>query len=94
MNIIANRPIVSILSTMHLDRQTFRLRPPDQSPGMKGANVQVAPIGRPIASTGRMFVVARPSRQYRQAASKWIVATEAAMARGSIGARVKTAPIS
>jgi hypothetical protein len=53
-----------------------------------------SPIGRPIASTGRMFVVARrPSRQYRQTASKWIFATETAMARGSIGAFVKTAPI-
>jgi hypothetical protein len=41
-----------------------------------------------------MFVVARrPSRQYRQAASKWIFPTWTAIACGSIGACVKMAPI-
>ena len=40
-----------ILSTMHLDRQTFCSRPLDQPPGMNGANVQVA--HRPPDSVNR-----------------------------------------
>ena len=50
-------------------------------------------MGEPIASTGRMFVVARrPSRQYRQGASKWIGRTWTSTTVGTIGAFAKMAP--
>jgi hypothetical protein len=46
-----------ILSTIYLDRQTFRSRPLDQPPGMNGANVQIA--HRPPDSVNRPNVCRR-----------------------------------
>ena len=48
---------------MHFDRQTFRPRPLDQSPGMNSANVQVA--HRPPNSVNRANVsTLRPDRYF------------------------------